>query len=87
MKRRQHRQQAARRPAPAGAPRPAAQASVESLSAAGEEDPGAAVDTLVSPGAPVPGAGQMAVQTAGQKAEQGPEQGAPPPPDEAPPHG
>ncbi len=75
MKRRQRPQQVARRPALAGAPRPAAQAPVESLSVAGEEDPGAAVDTLVSPGAPVPGAGQMAAQ------------GVPPPPDEAPPRG
>lgn len=71
MKRRQHRQRAARQHAPAAAAPLPAPAPVESLSAAGEEDPGAAVDTLVSPGTPVPGAGQA----------------VPPPPDEAPPRG
>ena len=75
MKRRQHRQRAAwlrtalaAQPC-AREPVAAADTRIETQSAAGEEDPGAAVDSLVSPGHPVPGAGQA----------------APAPPDEAPP--
>lgn len=60
MKHRQHRQQAAplRRGLAAPAPAVPAPAPVDSQSVAGEEDPGAAMDGLVSPPSPVPGADQ-----------------------------